>query len=306
MSIVDIIDSSAGSADSTGEWSYAQAFCRNQGLIAPAEQARLRDCRVAIPGMGGVGGVHLTTLARMGIGKFTIADPDVFEPANFNRQAGATIPNLGRHKTRVMAEQARAINPELDLRVFPEELDRHNVESFLEGADVLVDGIDFFAVAARRLVFQEARRRGIWAVTAGPIGFSTAWLAFDPRGMSFDEYFDLHDDQDYLEQLIAFAVGLTPRATQRGYFRVSGVRVEQRTGPSLGLACQLASGVAAAEVAKILLQRGIVRPAPWFAQFDAYRGQFRHGRLRGGNRHPWQRLKRWVLARQYRKRAKAA
>ncbi len=39
--------------------------------------------------MGGVGGVHLMTLARLGIGKFTIADPDTFELANFNRQYGA-------------------------------------------------------------------------------------------------------------------------------------------------------------------------------------------------------------------------
>src|SRR5271165_2808853 len=66
-------------------WSYDEAFVRNRGLISSEEQRRLRDCRVAIAGMGGVGGVHLATLARLGVGHFTIADPDEFEIANFNR-----------------------------------------------------------------------------------------------------------------------------------------------------------------------------------------------------------------------------
>src|SRR4051794_40764199 len=80
------------------DWQYDQAFKRNEGLITPAEQHRLRDTRVAIVGMGGVGGVHLVTLARLGFARFTIADPDVFELANSNRQYGARLETLGRSK----------------------------------------------------------------------------------------------------------------------------------------------------------------------------------------------------------------
>src|SRR5688572_3034414 len=80
------------------KWTYEDAFKRNRGLITEEEQQKLRNSRVAIAGMGGVGGVHLITLARLGIGKFTIADPDVFDVPNFNRQYGATISNLGRNK----------------------------------------------------------------------------------------------------------------------------------------------------------------------------------------------------------------
>src|SRR5215510_5748214 len=98
-------------AERRAQWSYEEAFKRNRGLITEAEQQKLRNSRVAIAGMGGVGGVHLITLARLGIGKFTIADPDVFEVANFNRQYGATISNLGRNKAEAMAEAALEINP---------------------------------------------------------------------------------------------------------------------------------------------------------------------------------------------------
>src|SRR5262249_35202597 len=150
----------------------------------------LRGCRVAIAGMGGVGGIHLVTLARLGIGKFAIADPDCFETANFNRQYGANLRTLGKNKALTMKEGVLAINPDLDVRAFPEAIGADNVDAFLEDVDVLVDGIDFFALEARRLLFREARRRGIWAVTAGPIGLSTAWLTFAPDGMSFDDYFD--------------------------------------------------------------------------------------------------------------------
>jgi molybdopterin/thiamine biosynthesis adenylyltransferase len=286
-------DAQAGS----GEWSYDEAFSRQRGLIDPDEQQRLRRCRVAIVGMGGVGGVHLATLARLGIGSFHIADPDCFELANFNRQYGATTDSLGRGKAEVMAEKVQAINPEVKVRVFAEAITAANVGEFLEGVDVLVDGIDFFSIEARRLLFQEARRRGIWAVTAGPIGFSTAWLVFSPEGMSFDDYFDLHDGMERLDQLVAFAVGLTPRATHLGYLDLSQVDPSTGRGPSAGLACQLCSGVAAAEVVKILLHRSPVSPAPCYSQFDAYRQVFRKGRLRWGNRHPLQRLKRWWLRR---------
>src|SRR3954454_15572117 len=88
---------------STGRFSYDEAFSRHRGLIDPREQEKLRRSRVAIVGMGGVGGIHLLTLARLGIGSFHVADPDSFELANFNRQAGATMPGLGRPKVEVMA-----------------------------------------------------------------------------------------------------------------------------------------------------------------------------------------------------------
>ena len=161
--------------------------------------------------------------------------------------------------------------------------------------DVFVDGIDFFDIDARRLVFREARRRGIWAITAGPIGFSAAWLIFSPTGMSFDEYFDLKDTMDRADQLVAFLVGLTPRATQRTYLDLTQVDPQAGKGPSAGLACHLCSGVVAAEIVKILLGRSPIRPAPWYFQFDAYRQRLCKGRLRGGNRHPWQRVKRKIL-----------
>src|SRR5712692_4488989 len=153
---------------------YQTAFDRNIGWLTEPEQLSLRRKRVALAGCGGVGGAHLLTLARLGIGGFTIADHDHFELANFNRQVGATVAAIGRPKAAVMAEMAREINPELDLRILEDGVTPANLDRFLADADLLVDGFDFHALDIRRAAFAEARARGIPAITAGPIGLSTA------------------------------------------------------------------------------------------------------------------------------------
>jgi molybdopterin/thiamine biosynthesis adenylyltransferase len=280
-------------------WSYEDAFVRNRGLITDEGQHRLRNCRVAIAGMGGVGGIHLETLARLGIGQFTIADPDVFEVVNFNRQAGANCSTIGRSKVEVMAKIARQINPEVKLRTFNGPIDASNADEFLHDADLFIDAVDFFSLDLRRMLFRKAARRNIYAITAGPIGFSTAWLTFDPMGMSFDSYFDLHDDMDRLDGLIAFGVGLAPAATQMAYLDLQKVNINSRTGPSTAAACQLCAGVAAIDAVRILTGGDGIRTAPSYSQFDAYRHILRKGYLPWGNRHPWQRFKRWWLRKKF-------
>jgi molybdopterin/thiamine biosynthesis adenylyltransferase len=300
--VTSVTDTSAGrglmmpsdNAIESMTWNYGDAFSRNLGLISPDEQQRLRQCRVAIPGMGGVGGNHLMTLTRMGFGKFRIADADNFETKNFNRQFGATIHTLGQRKADVLAESARSVNPELEIDVYNEFVTETNVDSFLKDVDLVIDSVDFFAFEARRLLFREARDRGIWVLTAGPVGFSTAWLAFDPNGMKFDDYFDLRDEMADVDKFCAFALGLAPKATHVPYFDFSHVDGSGR-GPSVSAACQLAAGVVGAEAVKIALGRGHVRSAPDYNQFDAYRCLLRKGRLRFGNRGLLQRLKRHIM-----------
>ena len=114
--------------------------------------------------------------------------------------------------------------------------------------------------------------------------------------MSFDDYFDFKDGMEPVDQLCAFALGLAPRSTHLPYFDFSYVEQSGR-GPSVAAACQLASGVVGSEAIKILLGRGDIRPAPFYAQFDAYRCLLRTGRLRMGNRSPIQRLKRSIMRR---------
>ena len=140
-------------------FSYDEAFSRNIGWVTEVEQQALRGKRVAIAGLGGVGGVHFLTLARLGVGHFAIADLDRFDLVNFNRQVGATTQTLGRSKVETLAGMALEINPELDIRTFEDGVRPDNLDAFLDGADVYVDGLDFFAFDARERTLRPARPR---------------------------------------------------------------------------------------------------------------------------------------------------
>src|SRR5258706_8785051 len=116
-------------------FTYEQAFSRNIGWVTAAEQELLRGKRVAVAGLGGVGGFHVLTLARLGVGAFNLADLDTFELANFNRQAGAVMSTLGRAKIDVIAEMAKDVNPELDVKIFASGVAKNNLDEFLTGVD---------------------------------------------------------------------------------------------------------------------------------------------------------------------------
>lgn len=279
-------------------FNYNEAFSRNIGWVTENEQQHLRQSRVAIGGLGGVGGVHLLTLTRMGVGCFNIADFDVFDVVNFNRQVGATVHTLHQPKINVMADLARDINPDIDLKLFPAGVQADSLDAFLDGVDVYVDGLDFFAFSARRLTFAACERKGIPVVTAAPLGLGTALLVFGPGGMSFEDYFGF-EGCDEKEMSIRFLVGLSPAMLQRGYVAdMSRISLAERRGPSSIAACQLCAGVAAVETLRLLLRRGGGKLAPWGSQFDAYRMRYTRTWRPGGYRNPLQRLMCFLVQKQ--------
>jgi molybdopterin/thiamine biosynthesis adenylyltransferase len=280
------------------EFNYEKAFSRNIGWVTEPEQKALRGKRIAIAGLGGVGGAHLLTLTRLGIGAFHIADFDTFDVPNFNRQAGAMVSSVGRRKTDVLAAMARDINPELQIKVFDEGVTEQNLAAFLEGVDLYVDALDFFAFAARKLVFPACAVRGIPATTAAPLGMGTAVLNFLPGGMTFENYFrweGCSDDQ----MALRFLLGLSPAMLQHSYLvDKSAVDFKARKGPSTPMACELCAGVAATQALKILLQRGNVIAAPYGLHFDAYRNKMVKTWRPWGNANPLQRLALAIASRQ--------
>ena len=271
-------------------FSYQQAFSRNIGWVTNDEQEALRGKRVAIAGLGGTGGLHLTTLARLGVGAFKIADLDRFESVNMNRQAGAFVSTLGNAKVSVMAKIAHDINPEINLTLFSSGVTADNVDSFLKDVDLYVDALDYFAFETRKLIFRRCEKLGIPVITAAPLGMSAALVIFRPGSMSFDEYFGL-DDGPAEEQGIRFLVGLSPAMLQRTYLAdARAVDLRRGRGPSLGASCQLCAALAAVEALKILLGRGRVLAAPYAMQFDAYRQKLVTTYRPFGAKNPLQRM----------------
>jgi molybdopterin/thiamine biosynthesis adenylyltransferase len=270
---------------------YNAAFSRNIGWITEEEQELLQSKKVAIAGAGGVGGEHLITLARLGIGNFSISDFDEFEVHNFNRQAGAFVSTLKRPKCEVMKEIALDISPLLNLDTYPSGINENNVDAFLDGVDVYVDSLDFFALSARKLVFQKCQDKEIPILTAAPLGMGCAFLCFMPNQMTFEEYFRFNDCESEDDQLIKFLVGLSPAMLQRDYLIVpEKADFEQKKGPSISMAVKMCAGVAGTYVLKILLNRGNLVVAPHGMHFDAYKNKFKKTWRPLGNRNPLQKI----------------
>lgn len=253
---------------------YNKAFSRNIGWVTENEQQVLKNKTVAIAGAGGVGGVHLLTLSRLGLSNFNISDFDDFEVHNFNRQSGAVMSTLGEQKVDVMEKMAKDINPEANIKSFPEGIFEHNVDEFLDGVDLYVDALDFFALSARKTVFKKCYEKGIPVITAAPLGMGSAFLCFMPGKMSYEEYFRFEGKSEN-DQLIQFLIGLSPAMLQRPYL-VDSTRVsfEEKRGPSTVMAVNICAGIAGTYALKILLNRGPILAAPHGLHFDAYRNKF--------------------------------
>ncbi|MDZ7654306.1 MAG: ThiF family adenylyltransferase [Sulfurimicrobium sp.] len=276
------------------EFDYENAFSRNLGIVDSVEHARLRQSTVAIAGMGGVGGDYLISLVRAGVGGFHIAEFDEFELANFNRQYGANTRTLGRRKIEVMLEYALEINPELRVKIFDKGINTGNIDEFLSNVDLIVDGVDVFAVDIHPLLINSASARGLVTIAAVPLGLGAGILAFGPGGMSYDNYFAISPDMSEEEKIIQFALGFSPEMHHLKYLDPKSINLKARKGPSSIAGCKLCAGFITTQALLALLHPNEIKLVPWYTYLDARLSRFHHRRLWMGNRNPLQRLKGYV------------
>ncbi|OKY54189.1 tRNA threonylcarbamoyladenosine dehydratase [Megasphaera cerevisiae] len=142
---------------------YTQRTAR---LIGQDNVDVLAEKKVLLFGLGGVGSFVAEALCRTGIGHLTLVDADVFDASNLNRQLGATVPSIGRHKTEVMKERLLAINPELHVETHCIFYLPDSQQGFISrsGADYVVDAID--TTSAKIAIIDEAYHAGIPVISS--------------------------------------------------------------------------------------------------------------------------------------------
>lgn len=121
----------------------SERFSRTELLIGTENLERLRCARVAVFGVGGVGGYVVEALARSGVGTLELIDADVVSPSNINRQIIATEKTVGRLKVDVAKERALDINPNINVNIhktfyLPDTSDQFDFTQY----DYVVDAID--------------------------------------------------------------------------------------------------------------------------------------------------------------------
>lgn len=120
---------------------YREFSLRNSGFIADEDQQRLRQARILVAGCGSTGGSVIEPLVRSGAEQLILVDNGRYDLNNINRQ-NMTAADIDRPKVEVHAERARAINPYLQLTLYPNGISPDNVHELVANADIVIDAID--------------------------------------------------------------------------------------------------------------------------------------------------------------------
>lgn len=153
-------------------------FLRTELIYGEEAMKKLASCRVAVFGIGGVGGYAVEALVRSGIGALDLIDHDRVSLTNLNRQIIATHRTIGRYKVDVAAERAAEISPDCIVRTFktfylPETEDRFDFREY----DYVVDAID--TVTGKLAIIENAKKAGVPVISSMGAGNKVLPSAFE-------------------------------------------------------------------------------------------------------------------------------
>mgnify|MGYP003088684187 FL=1 len=118
-------------------------YSRTESLIGKDSLNILKNSKVIVFGIGGVGSFTVESICRCGIGEISLVDFDTIDITNINRQIHAMSNNIGKYKVDEMKKRIELINPDIKVNTFKKKLDKNNVENFnLKYYDYVIDAID--------------------------------------------------------------------------------------------------------------------------------------------------------------------
>ena len=157
--------------------------CRTEMLLGKEGVERLRASRVAVFGIGGVGGYAVEALARAGVGRLDLIDSDTIAPSNINRQIIATTKTLGRYKTEVARDRVLEINPEARVNIYTCFFSEENKKDFdFSKYDYIIDAID--SLGSKTELIATAHEAGVPIISAMGAGNKLDPTAFEVSDIS--------------------------------------------------------------------------------------------------------------------------
>lgn len=254
-----------------------QAVERNRGFLSDEEIDKIQTSSVAIAGVGGDGGRLAVELARVGVADFSLADPEDFDYENLNRQEASDYETVGTNKAVAVAQQILKINPFARIRVFPEGVNKDNLDSFMAGADLVIDETEMTIPTLGVMINRKARENDQPVLMVLNVGFGCQVTSFKPDGISFEERLGIPEGAP-LEEIAEMRVGLDKWLAHIPSYVDMNVYEKVDSGelsaPSLVQGVDAAASIGATEAIKHLLEgdnnRGQAVFAPSTIVFDAY------------------------------------
>lgn len=165
---------------------YTEMTKKNIGVYTKEEQNKLRNSKVIIFGLGGVGGLEAILCARAGIGHISGVDPDTFEVSNINRQMLATMSTIDQSKSAATESHLKDINPHLVTHFHAVRVDETNVIELIEGHDLVLEALD--DMPSRIVVHRAAKALGIPSICMSGSPPHRGFVAsFLPDGIAYED-----------------------------------------------------------------------------------------------------------------------
>lgn len=141
-----------------------EEFSREIKLIGQENFEKLKNSKILLFGIGGVGGYVLESLARSGVENITIVDFDTVSESNLNRQIIALKTTIGKYKVDVAKERVNNINPNCNVKAIKEKLTKENIDSFnFKNYDFVIDAIDM--VTSKLLIIEKAKKENVEVIS---------------------------------------------------------------------------------------------------------------------------------------------
>ncbi|MCX8202509.1 MAG: HesA/MoeB/ThiF family protein [Candidatus Micrarchaeota archaeon] len=230
---------------------YKIISSRNIGAITEKEQDKLANANVAVIGCGGLGGIAIDLLARTGIGNLTIADGDVFEISNLNRQVFSSYSVVGKKKVDIIKKRVLDISPSIKVRTYDKFVDSEEAAfRILKNHDIVIDGLD--NVLSRIYLSRAAKDLQIpyvFGAAEKTRGYSTIFL---PKGQSYESVFALPSNGKKIDKKLKERL-----AKAAGCYSI------------LGITANLIGTIEAMQAVSLLLDKPFVS-APYFIHVSLF------------------------------------
>lgn len=228
-----------------------------------------------VPSHHGRLGTFWSAPKRRSARNLKLADPDIFELTNVQRQLGASRETIGRNKAEVVAEQIYALTGDVNLDVFPEGIMPETAEEFVNGCDYVMDQMEFFQIKNRYALHRAFRAsdRCQFMLKIPTVAHSTIIFLYTKNSMPIEQVYDIDEDAE-----------ITPEVTRRLMERIMPEVpafpsdktldhwfVDEGKMPIFGACPPLAEGVLVERLAQEIMDipgRTPLPPQPGYAIFD--------------------------------------
>lgn len=176
-----------------GTLKHEKRYTRNGTTVTPEEMRILKKSSVCVLGCGGLGGGVIEGLVRIGVGRITAVDGDVFDETNLNRQVLSHENNIGKRKAEEAAAQMKIINSDVEIVPVTEFLNEENAARIIKGHDIAVDALD--NATARKLLERACEEENIPLVHGAIAGWNGQVAVIMPGDRMLETIYEGGEDR---------------------------------------------------------------------------------------------------------------